>query len=69
MQIPKNFPGGGPGPHLWEGVTTSPPSPFGALRLSEAFGFICHECPPAMEVLDPPLTAVHIGKYMLYIDV
>ena len=31
------------------------PPPFGATRLSEAFGFIAHLCPPAAEVLDPPL--------------
>ena len=58
MQCLKNFPGEAPpDPHLWEGVIPPPPSPFGASRLSEAFGFIDHLCaPPAVEVLDPPLT-------------
>ena len=39
--------GGPPDPHLREGVTPSPhPPPFGASRLSEAFGFIGPLCPP-----------------------
>ena len=32
-----------------------PPPPFGATRISEAFGFISHLCPRAVAVLDPSL--------------
>ena len=60
MQFLKKFPGEGPGPPPAGGDDPLPhPPPFGASRLSEAFGFIGHPPPPppppAVEVLDPPL--------------
>ena len=56
MQFLKKFPGEAPGPPPAGGGDPLPhPPPFGASRLSEAFGFIGHLCPPAVEVLDPPL--------------
>ena len=60
MQFLKKIPGEAPGPPPAGGGDPLPhPPPFGASRLSEAFGFIGHLCPPpAVEVLDPPLTAV-----------
>ena len=57
MQISQIFPGETPGHPPAGGGNPSPtPPPFGAMRLSEAFGFIGHLAPPpAVEVLDPPL--------------
>ena len=60
MQFLKKFPGEAPRtPTCGRGL---PPPPFGASRLSEAFGFIGHLCPPpAVEFLDPLL-----GKKLLW---
>ena len=47
MQISQNFPGETPGPPPAGGGYPLPQPPaFGATRLSEAFGFIGHLCPP-----------------------
>ena len=45
--ISQKFPGEAPGPPPAGGGDPLPhPPPFGALRLSESFGFIGHLCPP-----------------------
>ena len=42
------------------------PPPFGAKRLSEAFGFIGHLCPhPPVEFLDPPLFYEYNCRFIL----
>ena len=51
MQISQNFPGESPRPQPAGGGYPLPHlPPFGATRLSEAFGFIGH-VPPAVKVL------------------
>ena len=70
MQFLKKIPGEAPGPPPAGGGDPLPhPPPFGASRLSEAFGFICHLCPPPVEVLDPPLQNIdNFLKYMLVLN-
>ena len=66
MQISQNFPGENPpDPHLREGVT--PSLPLSALRASVKPSASLVTCaPPAVEVLDPPLTVYYRNIFIFF---